>query len=162
MEQRAASAEELVALLRAASARRETASTGANAQSSRSHAVYQISLRNGGRYPNPNPNPNPDPNPSPSPSPNPNPNPNPNRLLLVDLAGNEGSIETLYHSKAQMAEAAEINASLMALKSCLHARATAAPHVPSSNSTTMAMGRMQILTGYYYPLLTRCPSATRR
>jgi hypothetical protein len=32
-----------------------------------------------------------------------------------------------------MAEAAEINASLMALKSCLHARATAAPHVPSRN-----------------------------
>ena len=122
MEQRAASAEELVALLRAASARRETASTGANAQSSRSHAVYQLSLRNGGR------------------------------LLLVDLAGNEGSIETLYHSKAQMAEAAEINASLMALKSCLHARATAAPHVPSRNSTTMAMGRMHILTGYYYLL----------
>ena len=122
VEQRAASAEELVALLRAASARRETASTGANAQSSRSHAVYQLSLRNGGR------------------------------LLLVDLAGNEGSIETLYHSKAQMAEAAEINASLMALKSCLHARATAAPHVPSRNSTTMAMGRMHILTGYHHLL----------
>ena len=122
MEQRAASAEELVALLRAASARRETASTGANAQSSRSHAVYQLSLRNGGR------------------------------LLLVDLAGNEGSIETLYHSKAQMAEAAEINASLMALKTCLHARATAAPHVPSRNSTTMAMGRMHILTGYHHLL----------
>ena len=49
MEQHAASAEQLVALLRAASARRETASTGANAQSSRSHAVYQLSLRNGGR-----------------------------------------------------------------------------------------------------------------
>ena len=45
----------------------------------------------------------------------------------MDLAGNEGSIETLYHSKAQMAEAAEINASLMALKSCLHARAIGAP-----------------------------------
>ena len=49
MEQHAASAEQLVALLRAASARRETASTGANAQSSRSHAVYQLTLRNGGR-----------------------------------------------------------------------------------------------------------------
>ena len=137
MEQRAASAEELVALLRAASARRETASTGANAQSSRSHAVYQLSLRNGGR------------------------------LLLVDLAGNEGSIETLYHSKAQMAEAAEINASLMALKTCLHARATAAPHVPSRSSTTVRLlwlwdACIYSLVTTTYLLLTRCPSATRR
>ena len=120
--------------LRSASARRETGATGANATSSRSHAVYQISTPGGGR------------------------------LLLVDLAGvprctrarpgacpawprahphtsrplgtgNEGSIETLYHTKEQMAESAEINASLMALKNCLHARATSAPHIPFRDST---------------------------
>ena len=78
---------------------------GANATSSRSHAVYQIRTPAAGR------------------------------LLLVDLAGNEGSIETLYHSKEQMAEAAEINASLMALKNCLHASATSAPHIPYRDST---------------------------
>ena len=105
VEQNVSSALELVTLLRAASSRREVAATGANATSSRSHAVYQISTPAGGR------------------------------LLLVDLAGNEGSIETLYHSSAQMAEAAEINASLMALKNCLHARATGAPHIPFRDST---------------------------
>ena len=58
------------------------------------------------------------------------------RLLLVDLAGNEGSIETLYHSKAQMAEAAEINASLMALKTCPMPNAQRPMPMPSAQRPT--------------------------
>merc|ERR1711988_1435815 len=53
---------------------------------------------------------------------------------MIDLAGNEGNQETSAHDQERMAEAAEINASLMAVNSCLRARATAAKHVPYRDS----------------------------
>lgn len=98
------SADELRDLLRTASAHRETAATGTNATSSRSHAVYHLSFLNGGN------------------------------LLMIDLAGNEGNIESQWHSKEQMAEAAYINTSLMVLNTCLHARAIDASHIPFRQS----------------------------
>jgi len=100
----AASAQELRESLREAAAQRETAATGTNASSSRSHAVYQMATPEGGT------------------------------LTVIDLAGNEGTIETAYHSKDQMKEAAEINTSLMALRTCLAARAKGATHVPYRES----------------------------
>lgn len=97
-------AADLSECLTAAANNRETAATGANATSSRSHAVYHLSLENGGT------------------------------LLLIDLAGNEGVIETHYHSKERMQEAAEINTSLSTLKACLQARASHAAHIPFRES----------------------------
>jgi kinesin family protein 2/24 len=111
-------AEELESVLVQAAARRETKATGANFTSSRSHAVYQLSVATsvatsvagageaGGA----------------------------GRLTLIDLAGNEGNIETLYFTKEQMVDAALINSSLMALKDCLHARATGQVYIPFRNS----------------------------
>lgn len=96
--------EELQDLLRVAAGRRETAATGTNATSSRSHAVYHLNFASGGSF------------------------------KIIDLAGNEGNIETFHHSKEQMAESAEINASLMALKTCLHARATGSQRIPFRES----------------------------
>jgi len=100
----ATTAARLQALLQEAGTRRETEATGTNATSSRSHAVYQLSTFNGGT------------------------------LTIIDLAGNEGNIETQYHSKEQMRQAAEINSSLMALRSCLSARASGKSHVPFRES----------------------------
>ena len=94
-------------LLRAAVARRETSATGANATSSRSHAVYLMRLPGGGQ------------------------------LAMIDLAGNEGGHETLYHTKAQVAEAKEISNSLATLRACLRSRAskdTGQQHAPFRES----------------------------
>ena len=98
-------AEELLRRLQRAVARRETSATAANATSSRSHAVYALALPGGGR------------------------------LKMIDLAGSEGRLETLFHSTQHMAEAREINNSLSVLRACLRARFTAAAHVPFREST---------------------------
>jgi len=100
----ALTAAELQGLLQEAGTRRETSATGTNAESSRSHAVYQLSTFNGGT------------------------------LTIIDLAGNEGNIETQYHTKEQMKEAAEINSSLMTLRNCLAARASGKSHIPFRES----------------------------
>lgn len=43
-------------------------------------------------------------------------------LTLVDLAGSEHRIDSMHHTAQRRKEGAEINASLMALKSVIHAR----------------------------------------
>lgn len=68
-EHEVSDAETLLGLLRAAVSRRETSATGANATSSRSHAVYTLLLPGGGR------------------------------LTLIDLAGSEAAQESLFHTK---------------------------------------------------------------
>lgn len=113
----AQTAEELQALLHEASSRRETAPTGTNATSSRSHAVYQLSTANRGT------------------------------LTMIDLAGNEGNIETQHHSKELMKEAAEINTSLMALRTCLAARASGKAHVPYRESVLTRVLRDALTEG---------------
>ena len=88
-------------MLQQASSNRETDATGANATSSRSHAVYEIRHTN-----------------------------NNGKLLLIDLAGNEGNIETMHHTKEQMQQAALINQTLSTLKACLKCIAVGSKHVP--------------------------------
>ncbi len=88
-------------ILKQASLNRETDATGTNATSSRSHAIYEMHFTtNGGK------------------------------LLLVDLAGNEGNIETMHHSKEQMQQAALINQSLSTLKACLRCISVGSKHIP--------------------------------
>eukprot|EP00658_Telonema_sp_P-2_P041464 TRINITY_DN2965_c0_g1_i3.p1 TRINITY_DN2965_c0_g1~~TRINITY_DN2965_c0_g1_i3.p1 ORF type:complete len:420 (-),score=93.00 TRINITY_DN2965_c0_g1_i3:63-1322(-) len=103
-EQTANSPEQLHALLVHCAEQRETGTTGTNSTSSRSHAVYQMRVKHGGSF------------------------------TVIDLAGNEGTIETAYHSRAQMKEAAEINSSLSTLRQCLHARAAGKSHIPFRES----------------------------
>ena len=45
-------------------------------------------------------------------------------LSLVDLAGSEKNIDSMHHSAQRRKEGAQINASLMALKECVRARAS--------------------------------------
>lgn len=106
VEMKIASADELERGLVLAASNRETAATGTNLTSSRSHAVYHIRFTS-----------------------------NSGSLMLIDLAGNEANAETMNHDHELMAEAAEINASLMAVNTCLRARATGATHVPYRDST---------------------------
>ena len=44
-------------------------------------------------------------------------------LTLVDLAGSEHRIDSMYHTAKLRKEGGQINASLMALKQCVHAKA---------------------------------------
>ena len=97
----ATTAGELQDILKQASLNRETDATGANATSSRSHAVYEIHYKK-----------------------------NDGKLLLIDLAGNEGNIETMHHTKEQMQQAALINQSLSTLKACLKNIAVGTKHIP--------------------------------
>jgi len=124
----ASAPEEIVALLQRAAANRETAATGTNATSSRSHAVYQLKAANGGS------------------------------LTMIDLAGNEGNIETAYHSKEQMTEAAEINSSLMTLRKCLQARALGQSHVPFRESALTRVLRDALITPDAETALLACVS----
>mgnify|MGYP006092427215 CR=1 FL=1 len=104
-EHTASNAETLQQLLQSAVARRETSATGANATSSRSHAVYSLRLPSGGQ------------------------------LTLIDLAGSEGNHETLFHSAKHTSEAKEINKSLATLRACLKARASKSKtHAPYRES----------------------------
>ncbi|KAL1527190.1 hypothetical protein AB1Y20_015869 [Prymnesium parvum] len=87
------SAAELLAALSLAKARRATSATGANAESSRSHAVCELVLRGCGARPP--------------------------MLTLVDCAGSERKEDNDAHTAAQRKEGAEINESLFALKECM-------------------------------------------
>lgn len=84
---------ELLEAMADALSRRETASTGQNASSSRSHAVAQLHIGKEGV------------------------------LTLVDLAGSERKEDSMYHDAKARKEGAEINRSLMSLKECLRVRA---------------------------------------
>lgn len=62
-------------------------------------------------------------------------------LTLVDLAGSEHRIDSMYHSADRRKEGACINASLMALKECIRARAAGqnASHQYRKSKLTMAL-----------------------
>lgn len=97
------SAEELMAIIDAGALNRSTGTTSANADSSRSHAVLQLSLRkDAGRAKNKEHG----------------------RLTFIDLAGSERGADTSKACKTTRMEGAEINTSLLALKEVIRALAT--------------------------------------
>lgn len=105
----ATSAPMLMSLINIGYKRRATDSTDVNNTSSRSHAVCQLRLPSGGV------------------------------LTLVDCAGSERKEDTMYHNKERRKEAAEINASLHALKECIRCivlkrQSQRHVHVPFRNS----------------------------
>uniref|UniRef100_A0A0N5AF57 Kinesin-like protein n=1 Tax=Syphacia muris TaxID=451379 RepID=A0A0N5AF57_9BILA len=89
---------------------RTAGTTSANANSSRSHAVFQIILRKKGIKDGPG------------------------RLWgkfsLIDLAGNERGVDTISSDRQTRLEGAEINKSLLALKECIRAMGRNSSHVP--------------------------------
>ena len=109
------SANELMKVIEQGAKNRSTGTTSKNADSSRSHAVLQLSLRKtvGKR-----------------------PNIEHGRLTFIDLAGSERGADTAKASRATRLEGAEINTSLLALKEVIRALATgdSMAHIPFRGS----------------------------
>jgi kinesin family protein 2/24 len=84
--------------------------TGANADSSRSHAVLQLSLRN--RHDGKTIG----------------------KMSFIDLAGSERGADTVDNNKQTRGEGAEINKSLLALKECIRALDMDKKHTPFRGS----------------------------
>lgn len=99
------SAEDLLLLLEYGNKNRTQHPTDANAESSRSHAVFQIYLKQKDKDAGPNEN------------------IKIGKMSLVDLAGSERASAVKSHSKARLKEGANINQSLLALGSCINALA---------------------------------------
>lgn len=100
------SADALLGLVRAGNAQRSSRATGKNDNSSRSHSVLKIVLRDARSSEREGPGAR-------------------GSITLVDLAGSERGEDSKGHDASRMKEAAEINSSLMCLKDCIRLRATA-------------------------------------
>lgn len=96
------SAEECFALIMYGCGARATAATGVHDASSRSHAILRVYIRCGDGVGARNVV-------------------TEGVLTMVDLAGSEHRIDSMYHSAARRKEGAQINASLMTLKECIRA-----------------------------------------
>ena len=112
----AVSASDLMSQISVGLNSRTTGVTGANVDSSRSHAIISISLklRNGqtGRL---------------TPL-------GPGKLSFIDLAGSERAADTLDQDKQTRIDGAEINKSLLALKECIRALDQQLDHTPFRGS----------------------------
>ncbi|GAM26619.1 hypothetical protein SAMD00019534_097950, partial [Acytostelium subglobosum LB1] len=110
-ERRVSNAQELMGSVDEGNKSRSTGSTGVNADSSRSHAVLQISLKNikttklHGKF------------------------------SFIDLAGSERGGDTYDNDKQTRKEGADINKSLLALKECIRALDQSSKHTPFRQST---------------------------
>lgn len=108
--------QEIFDVITAGSAYRAAGQTSANAESSRSHAVLQLEVRetrsaNGRRAPR-----------------------TIGRISFIDLAGNERGADTFDCDRKTRMEGAEINKSLLALKECIRALGMGKSHVPFRGS----------------------------
>jgi kinesin family protein 2/24 len=100
------SVESLQSIIDSGNSNRTTHATESNDESSRSHAICQISLRNGSN------------------------GKEIGRLSLIDLAGSERGADTKSHNRQRRMEGAEINKSLLALKECIRALDSNNGHIP--------------------------------
>jgi kinesin family protein 2/24 len=133
-------AQELCAVIAKAKERRATQVTDKNDESSRSHAVCQLTIRDES---------------------------SPQQrgvLTLVDCAGTERRNDSLYHSRSRQAESKEINASLYALKECIRARSSQRKdrHVPyrSNNLTRVLRESLERADARLAVIATVAPNAT--
>ena len=103
--------DDVIKLITQGNNQRTSGQTSANAHSSRSHAVFQIILReNKGRKPLFG------------------------KFSLIDLAGNERGADTNSANRQTRMEGAEINKSLLALKECIRALDLDKKHTPFRGS----------------------------
>ena len=110
----AASADDLMAQIQVGLSSRTTGVTGANIDSSRSHAIIQIGLKSqaaNGRLVS-----------------------NGAKLSFIDLAGSERGADTVDQDKQTRIDGAEINKSLLALKECIRALDQQLDHTPFRGS----------------------------
>merc|ERR1719454_836968 len=106
-ETEVASVDDVLALISRGNSLRTSGQTSANANSSRSHAVFQIVLRENTRR-----------------------KPLHGKFSLIDLAGNERGADTNSADRQTRLEGAEINKSLLALKECIRALGRKGAHLP--------------------------------
>lgn len=105
-EQVVESVEEVLKLIQHGNSTRTSGQTSANANSSRSHAVFQLSLRPVGSVKIHG------------------------KFSFIDLAGNERGADTSSANRQTRMEGAEINKSLLALKECIRALGKQNAHLP--------------------------------
>ncbi|XP_010535161.1 PREDICTED: kinesin-like protein KIN-13B [Tarenaya hassleriana] len=115
-EYRVADAETIKDLIEKGSATRSTGTTGANEESSRSHAILQLAIKKSAEGNQSKP---------------------PRlvgKLSFIDLAGSERGADTTDNDKQTRLEGAEINKSLLALKECIRALDNDQGHIPFRGS----------------------------
>uniref|UniRef100_A0A7R9YS33 Kinesin-like protein n=1 Tax=Chlamydomonas euryale TaxID=1486919 RepID=A0A7R9YS33_9CHLO len=117
-EYNVASVEKLKSLINQGAGQRSTGSTGANADSSRSHSIMQFALKEGGED-----------------------GKLASKISFIDLAGSERGADTFDNDRQTRLEGAEINKSLLALKECIRALDSDARHVPFRGSKLTAVLR---------------------
>ncbi|CAD8105692.1 unnamed protein product [Paramecium sonneborni] len=107
-ERKVQSVEQLMKVIEQGSASRITASNSSNNDSSRSHAILQITLKDGNR--------------------------SHGKLSFIDLAGSERGADVSDTNKQTRFDGAEINKSLLALKECIRALDLNKNHTPFRGS----------------------------
>ncbi|WOL00790.1 kinesin-like protein KIN-13B isoform X2 [Canna indica] len=115
-EYRVSSIETIKELIEKGNATRSTGTTGANEESSRSHAILQLAIKKSV-----------DGNES-------KPARIAGKLSFIDLAGSERGADTTDNDKQTRIEGAEINKSLLALKECIRALDNDQVHIPFRGS----------------------------
>ncbi|KAF7843339.1 kinesin-like protein KIN-13B [Senna tora] len=115
-EYRVADVETIKELIEKGSSTRSTGTTGANEESSRSHAILQLAIKRSA-----------DGNESKPPR-------LVGKLSFIDLAGSERGADTTDNDKQTRIEGAEINKSLLALKECIRALDNDQGHIPFRGS----------------------------
>ncbi|BAB02671.1 unnamed protein product [Arabidopsis thaliana] len=115
-EYRVSDTDAIMELIERGSATRSTGTTGANEESSRSHAILQLAIKKSveGNQSKP-----------------------PRlvgKLSFIDLAGSERGADTTDNDKQTRLEGAEINKSLLALKECIRALDNDQGHIPFRGS----------------------------
>lgn len=101
---------EVLQLIKQGTEERASGQTSANLNSSRSHAIFQIYLRQN------------------------NSKKLHGKFSLIDLAGNERGADTFFSSKLTRLEGSEINQSLLSLKECIRALGRKGSHLPFRGS----------------------------
>ena len=110
-EEQVGSVHDVMTLIRRGMSVRTSGTTSANEHSSRSHAIFQITLKKK------------------------NSNKDYGKISLIDLAGSERGRDTQTNDKVTLMEGAQINKSLLTLKECIRALGRNAEHIPFRGAT---------------------------
>jgi kinesin family protein 2/24 len=110
-EEQVETVEDVMTLIRRGMSVRTSGTTSANENSSRSHAVFQITLKKK------------------------NMTKEYGKISLIDLAGSERGRDTQTNDKVTLMEGAQINKSLLTLKECIRSLGRNAEHIPFRGST---------------------------